>query len=64
MSRISRPDELTGQFLPPRPLSAEEEQRLRRRRSSALGLSLGALALIFFLVTIVKMGAQVMLHSL
>jgi hypothetical protein len=35
-----------------------DEERLRRRRSNALGLSLGALALIFFLVTIIKMGAQ------
>jgi len=39
---------------------SEEQPRLRRRRSNALGIALGALALLFFLVTIFKMGAQVL----
>jgi len=43
----------------PLPMS-EEQPRLRRRRSNALGIALGALALLFFLVTIFKMGAQVL----
>lgn len=43
----------------PPPLS-EEQLRLRRRRSNALGIALGALALLFFLVTIFKMGTQVL----
>lgn len=61
MNRLSHSD--ANQPLPLLPLS-EEEKRLRRRRSNALGLTLGILALIFFLVTIFKMGAQVMQNSL
>lgn len=48
-----------GQETAPLPLS-EEELRLRRRRSNALGIALGALALLFFLVTVFKMGAQIL----
>lgn len=36
-------------------------QRRRRRRSIALGLALGALVVLFYILTFVKMGAQ---HSL
>ncbi len=36
--------------------SDEELQRRRRRNSIALGLVLGALVLIFYVLTIVKMG--------
>lgn len=54
MSKISPVRETT-----PFPLS-EEELRLRRRRSNALGIALGALSLLFFLVTIFKMGAQIL----
>ncbi len=37
-----------------------EEQKRRRRRSIALGLVLGALVLIFYVVTIAKLGPQVL----
>lgn len=42
---------------------SSEEMRLRRRRSNALGIALGTLAVIFFLVTILKMAAQLMLKT-
>jgi hypothetical protein len=38
----------------------EEQKRRRRARSIALGLVLGALALLFYLVTIVKLGPGVL----
>jgi hypothetical protein len=38
----------------------EEEQRRRRRRSVALALVLAALGLLFYLITIVKLGPGVM----
>ena len=34
----------------------EEQKRRRRARSLAIGLALGALALLFYVVTIVKLG--------
>jgi hypothetical protein len=34
----------------------EEQKRRRRARSIAVGLALGALVLLFYLVTIVKLG--------
>ena len=37
----------------------EDEVQRRRRRSVALGLILGGLAILFFLVTIAHMGAGV-----
>lgn len=37
----------------------EEAKRRRRRNSIALGLVLGALAVIFYVLTIVKMGPAV-----
>ena len=39
-------------------LSPEELQR-QRARSKALGLLLGALAILFFIVTVAKLGANV-----
>jgi len=36
-----------------------ERNRQRRRRSIALGWALGALAVLFFVVTIVRLGANV-----
>ena len=38
----------------------EEQKRRRRARSIAIGLALGALALLFYAVTIVKLGPGVM----
>lgn len=38
----------------------EEQRRRRRARSIALGLVLAALAILFYLVTIVKIGPAIM----
>ena len=38
----------------------EEQKRRRRARSLAIGLALGALALLFYVVTIVKLGPGVL----
>ncbi|HEV7276914.1 MAG TPA: hypothetical protein VGN80_11555 [Devosiaceae bacterium] len=38
----------------------EERQKRRRRRSIALGLALGALVLIFYALTIAKMGPAIL----
>jgi hypothetical protein len=38
----------------------EEQKRRRRARSIAIALSLGALVLLFYIVTVVKLGPQVM----
>jgi len=38
----------------------EEQKRRRRARSIAIGVALGALALLFYLVTIVKLGPGVL----
>jgi len=40
-------------------LTAEQKRR-RRARSIAIGLALGALALLFYIVTIVKLGPGVL----
>ena len=37
-----------------------EEQKRRRKRSMALALTLGALVLLFYVVTIAKLGPQVL----
>ena len=37
----------------------EEEQKRRRSRSVALGLVLGALVVLFFWVTVAKIGANI-----
>ncbi len=38
----------------------EEQQRRRRRRSLALALVLGVVVILFYAVTVVKLGPQVM----
>jgi hypothetical protein len=38
----------------------EEQKRRRRARSIAIGIALGALALLFYIVTIVKLGPGVL----
>ena len=38
----------------------EEQKRRRRNRSIAIGVVLGALALLFYIVTIVKLGPGVL----
>ena len=42
----------------------EEQKRRRRARSIAIGLALGALALLFYVVTIVKLGPGVLRRPL
>jgi hypothetical protein len=42
----------------------DEQKRRRRARSIALGLALGALALLFYAVTIVKLGPGVLSRPL
>ncbi|MBD8892999.1 hypothetical protein [Roseibium litorale] len=42
----------------------EEQAKRRRARSVAIALTLGALVLLFYVVTIVKMGPQIMSRSL
>jgi len=42
----------------------EEQKRRRRARSIAIGLALGALALLFYAVTIVKLGPGVLNRAL
>ena len=43
----------------PRPLSPAEVQR-RRKRSIAIALALGALVLLFYVLTIAKLGPQIL----
>ena len=46
--------------IPPVPLTEEEQRRRRQRRNAvALGLVLGFLVLLFYVLTIVKMGPAV-----
>ena len=46
--------------IPPVPLSEDEQRRRRQRRNAvALGLVLGFLVLLFYALTIVKMGPSV-----
>lgn len=42
----------------------EEQSKRRRGRSVAIALTLGALVLLFYVVTIVKMGPQIMSRPL
>ena len=42
----------------------EEQKRRRRARSIAIGLALGALVLLFYVVTIVKLGPGVLRRPL
>jgi len=39
------------------------EKAAQRRRSVAIGLSLGALVILFFVVTMVKIGANIATHA-
>lgn len=47
----------------PRPLTPEEVQR-RRKRSLAIALTLGALVLLFYVLTIAKLGPQILSRPL
>jgi hypothetical protein len=49
--------------LPPARLTAEEQKR-RRKRSLAIALTLGALVVLFYVVTIAKIGPQVLQRPL
>jgi hypothetical protein len=46
--------------LPKPPSLSPEEQQRRRRRSLAIAVALGALVVLFYVVTIVKLGPQVL----
>lgn len=46
-----------------RPLTPAEEER-RRKRSVAIALALGAWVLLFFVLTIVKLGPQILSRPL
>jgi len=48
----------------PTPRLTPDEQRRRRKRSLALALTLGALVLLFYVVTIAKIGPQVLQRPL
>lgn len=39
---------------------SEEERRRRRRRSIAIGLALAGVVLLFYVLTIVKMGPEIL----
>jgi hypothetical protein len=56
MSREQRVDQPPQEGV----ILTEEQKRRRRSRSIALGLVLGALALLFYVVTIVKLGPGVL----
>jgi hypothetical protein len=45
---------------PPRQALTPEELKRRRSRSIAIAVALGALALLFYVVTIAKMGPQIL----
>jgi hypothetical protein len=54
-----------GQFMDERSsengvVLTDEQKRRRRARSIAIGLALGALAILFYVVTIVKLGPGVL----
>jgi hypothetical protein len=51
---MDEPSQETGIVLTP------EQKRRQRARSIAIGLALGALAVLFFAVTIVKLGSGVL----
>jgi hypothetical protein len=46
------------------PALSPEEQRRRRKRSLAIALALGALVILFYAITIAKLGPQVLNRSL
>jgi hypothetical protein len=50
--------------LPNPPTSSPEEQQRRRRRSVAIALALGALVVLFYVVTIAKLGPQIIQRPL
>ena len=49
---------------PPVPRLSDAEAKRRRSRSIAIGLALGFLVLLFYAVTIVKLGPQVLNRSM
>jgi len=49
--------------IPPSRLTPEEQKR-RRKRSLALALTLGALVVLFYVVTIAKIGPQILQRPL
>jgi hypothetical protein len=51
---------MSEQDPPPGIVLTEEQKRRRRARSIAIALALGALVLMFYFVTIVKLGPNVM----
>jgi hypothetical protein len=58
MSAMTKPDKDNGIVL------TEEQKRRRNARSIAIGLTLGALVLLFYIITIVKLGPGVLRRPL
>jgi len=50
--------------LPNRPTLSPEEQQRRRRRSIAIAIALGALVVLFYVVTSAKLGPQILQRPL
>lgn len=48
----------------PAPLTDEEFQRRRRRRSIAIAVALAALVVVFYAITVVKLGPSVLVREL
>lgn len=55
---MSAPDDIREVVLEPAEIAAARA-RVRRRRSIALGIVLGALVIIFYTLTLVKMGPAI-----
>jgi len=57
---MSRGDVMNERFPEEGVVLTEEQKRRRRARSIAIALALGALAVLFYVVTIVKLGPGVL----
>jgi hypothetical protein len=66
MTTVSNPvDDFTKRYMsdPPAPLGVKltrQQERARRARSIAIALALGAFVIVIFLVTIVRLGGNVL----
>ena len=55
---------MNGEIPPNKPILSPEDTRRRRSRSIAIALALGAFVLLFYLVTIAKLGPQILSRPL
>jgi len=58
--QMSHPDNDAERHKIPEPHWTEDELKRRRRRGLVIGLALGAMVLLFYVVTVVKLGANVL----